>query len=81
MRRIHKLTPWLFTGIICLLSPMALQLALADATSDPEAKSRLSTRANDIEEQLATNPPPIFRSQMSGRSNPTDLRYVVEKPE
>jgi hypothetical protein len=26
-------------------------------------------------------PPPIFKSQMSGRSNPTDLRYVVEKPE
>ena len=32
-------------------------------------------------EIISTNPPPIFRSQMSGRSNPTDLRYVVEKPE
>ncbi len=32
-------------------------------------------------ELISTNPPPIFRSQMSGRSNPTDLRYVVEKPE
>ena len=31
-------------------------------------------------EIISTNPPPIFRSQMSGR-NPTDLRYVVEKPE
>src|SRR5881275_1943594 len=30
---------------------------------------------------ISTNPPPIFKSQMSGRSNPTDLRYVVEKPE
>src|SRR5258707_15096021 len=32
-------------------------------------------------ELISTNPAPIFRSQMSGRSNPTDLRYVVEKPE
>src|SRR5436309_15501369 len=32
-------------------------------------------------ELISANPPPIFRSQMSGRSNPTDLRYVVEKPE
>src|SRR5213592_309475 len=32
-------------------------------------------------ELISTTPPPIFRSQMSGRSNPTDLRYVVEKPE
>lgn len=32
-------------------------------------------------ELISTNPPAIFRSQMSGRSNPTDLRYVVEKPE
>src|SRR2546422_1117347 len=32
-------------------------------------------------ELISTTPPLIFRSQMSGRSNPTDLRYVVEKPE
>src|SRR5882724_74578 len=32
-------------------------------------------------ELISTNPGPIFRSQMSGRSNPTDLRYSVEKPE
>ena len=32
-------------------------------------------------ELISENPTPIFRSQMSGRSNPTDLRYVVEKPE
>ena len=32
-------------------------------------------------ELISSNPPPIFRSQMSGRLNPTDLRYVVEKPE
>src|SRR6266481_8623776 len=32
-------------------------------------------------EIISTTPPPIFKSQMSGRSNPTDLRYVVEKPE
>jgi hypothetical protein len=32
-------------------------------------------------ELISTTPPPIFRSQMSARSNPTDLRYVVEKPE
>ena len=31
-------------------------------------------------ELISVNPPPIFRSQMSGRT-PTDLRYVVEKPE
>src|ERR671932_759940 len=30
---------------------------------------------------ISTNPPPIFRSQMTGHSSPTDLRYVVEKPE
>jgi hypothetical protein len=30
---------------------------------------------------ISANPPPIFRSQMSGRSDSTDLRYVVEKPE
>jgi hypothetical protein len=29
---------------------------------------------------ISVNPPPIFKSQMSGR-NRTDLRYVVEKPE
>jgi hypothetical protein len=32
-------------------------------------------------ELISTTPPPIFKSQMSGRSHPTDLRYVVEKPE
>lgn len=32
-------------------------------------------------ELISTNPPAIFRSQMSGHSSPTDLRYVVEKPE
>src|SRR5919198_5025245 len=32
-------------------------------------------------ELISTNPPPIFRSQMTGRSSPTDLRYVVERPE
>src|SRR5437868_14175831 len=32
-------------------------------------------------ELISTTAPPIFKSQMSGRSNPTDLRYVVEKPE
>src|SRR5213082_1098934 len=32
-------------------------------------------------ELTSTNPTPIFRSQMTGHSNPTDLRYVVEKPE
>jgi hypothetical protein len=32
-------------------------------------------------ELISSNPPPIFKSQMSGRSYPTDLRYVVEKPQ
>lgn len=32
-------------------------------------------------ELISTTPTPIFKSQMSGRSSPTDLRYVVEKPE
>src|SRR5213595_926973 len=32
-------------------------------------------------ELISTTPSPIFRSQMSGHSSPTDLRYVVEKPE
>ena len=32
-------------------------------------------------ELISANPPPIFKSQMNGHSNPTDLRYVVEKPE
>jgi hypothetical protein len=32
-------------------------------------------------ELISVNPTPIFKSQMSGRANPTDLRYVVEKPE
>src|SRR5215472_13752734 len=30
---------------------------------------------------ISTNPPPIFQSQMTGHSSPTDLRYIVEKPE
>jgi hypothetical protein len=30
-------------------------------------------------ELISTTPAPIFKSQMSG--HPTDLRYVVEKPE
>ena len=32
-------------------------------------------------ELISANPPPIFKSQMSGHSSLTDLRYVVEKPE
>ena len=32
-------------------------------------------------ELISTNPPPIFRSQFRGNASPTDLRYVVEKPE
>jgi predicted small secreted protein len=32
-------------------------------------------------ELISTNPPPIFRSQFRGHASPTDLRYVVEKPE
>src|SRR5246500_441884 len=32
-------------------------------------------------ELISANPPPAFRTQMSGHSNPTDLRYVVEKPQ
>ena len=31
-------------------------------------------------ELISTNPPPIFKSQFRGAS-PTDVRYVVEKPE
>src|SRR5256885_7696419 len=32
-------------------------------------------------ELISMNPPPIFKSEMTGHSNPTDLRYLVEKPE
>src|ERR1043166_227889 len=32
-------------------------------------------------ELISMNPPPIFRSQMTGHASATDLRYVVEKPE
>jgi len=32
-------------------------------------------------ELISENPPPIFRSQFRGHGSPTDLRYVVEKPE
>src|SRR2546430_7823255 len=32
-------------------------------------------------ELISTNPPPIFKSQFRGNASPTDLRYVVEKPE
>ena len=32
-------------------------------------------------EVISTNPPPIFRSQMSGRADAAQTRYVIEKPE
>ena len=32
-------------------------------------------------ELISTNPAPIFKSQFRGNASPTDLRYVVEKPE
>src|SRR3954468_3031790 len=32
-------------------------------------------------ELISMNPAPIFRSQMTGRSSQTDLRYIIEKPE
>jgi hypothetical protein len=32
-------------------------------------------------ELISMNPPPIFRSQFRGDARPSDLRYVVEKPE
>src|SRR5213080_1511707 len=32
-------------------------------------------------ELISANPPPIFKSQFRGNASPTDLRYVVEKPE
>lgn len=32
-------------------------------------------------ELISENPTPIFKSQFSGHASPTDLRYVVEKPE
>lgn len=30
---------------------------------------------------ISTNPPPIFKSQMSGRADAANTRYVIEKPE
>src|SRR5436190_8394753 len=32
-------------------------------------------------ELISTNPPSIFKSQFRGNASPTDLRYVVAKPE
>jgi hypothetical protein len=32
-------------------------------------------------EIISTNPPPIFKSQLSGRANAAQTRYVIEKPE
>ena len=32
-------------------------------------------------ELIATNPPPIFKSQLSGRTDAEQTRYVIEKPE
>jgi hypothetical protein len=32
-------------------------------------------------ELISENPAPIFKSQFRGHATPTDLRYVVEKPE
>jgi hypothetical protein len=32
-------------------------------------------------EVISTNPPPIFRSQFSGRAEAAQTRYVIEKPE
>ena len=32
-------------------------------------------------ELISQNPPPIFRSQLSGRVNAAQTRYVIEKPE
>ena len=30
---------------------------------------------------ISTNPPPIFKSQLSGRAEAAQTRYVIEKPE
>ena len=32
-------------------------------------------------EEISTNPPPIFKSQLSGRADAAQTRYVIEKPE
>ena len=32
-------------------------------------------------EVISTNPPPIFKSQISGRAEAAQTRYVIEKPE
>ena len=32
-------------------------------------------------ELISTNPPPIFRSQMSGRADAATTRYMIERPE
>lgn len=32
-------------------------------------------------EVISTNPPPIFKSQLSGKENAAQTRYVIEKPE
>ena len=30
---------------------------------------------------ISTNPPPIFKSQMSGRADAAQTRFVIEKPQ
>jgi len=32
-------------------------------------------------ELISTNPPPIFKSQLSGKAEAAQTRYVIEKPE
>ena len=32
-------------------------------------------------EEISTNPPPIFKSQYSGRADAANTRFVIEKPE
>jgi hypothetical protein len=32
-------------------------------------------------EVISTNPPPIFKSQLNGRVDAAQIRYVIEKPE
>lgn len=32
-------------------------------------------------EVISTNPPPIFKSQLSGRADAAQTRYMIEKPE
>ena len=32
-------------------------------------------------ELISTNPPPIFKSQLSGRAAGANTRYTIEKPE